>query len=223
MAGRGATGPAPGSGTTYLNMPNTNLNYASTPDVAANSIASDIDLRMKLAMTSWTASDGFAAKWDSTNQAAYRFYCSAGPLAFELSADGVNGLNATSSVGTGFTAGTTHWVRATWRNSDNRVQFFTSEDGTNWTQLGTDQSINLAGIFNSNQALVLGAAISAGNSLMLAGKIYYFELRSGIDGTIVQSVDFSAVTKIGTRNPTTVTGSAGETWTCNGSAWDWGP
>lgn len=51
----------------------------------------------------------------------------------------------------------------------------------------------------------------------------YAEVRNGIDGTVVVSFDATAVTILGTRNPSTVPvgGTAGGDWTVNGSAWDW--
>jgi hypothetical protein len=55
----------------------------------------------------------------------------------------------------------------------------------------------------------------------LGGKVYTAELRTAIGGALVNVFDATAVTKLGTRNPTTVVSSTGETWTVNGSAWDW--
>lgn len=207
----------------YLDLPGTNGNYASTPDSVGASITSDFDMRMKLSMDNWATVQGFAAQYGGAGDRGWRFYAAGGQIQIDGSADGTAITGALSSAATGFSAGSVNWIRVTWRNSDNRCQFFTSAGSgdPSWVQLGTDQTLNLTGIFDSTAAIVLGAAASAGNSLMLAGNIYYFELRNGIDGPVVAKFNANAVTRTATRTPTTLVSSTGETWTVNGSAWDW--
>lgn len=210
----------------YLDLPGTAGNYATTPDTAANSITSDIDIVMRLSMASWTAVQGFACKYIDFQQ-SWRFYGAGGQLQLDMSQSGSTDVGALSSVATGFSAGTTHWVRVTWRNSDDRVQFFTSDDVTNdpaavtWTQLGTDRTLSITGIFNSTSAVTIGSTLSDGSSLRLNGHVYYFELRNGIGGTVVDKFNATAVTRTATRTPTTLVATTGETWTVNGTGWDW--
>jgi hypothetical protein len=210
---------------TVLTLPGTSGNYVSTPDSAAVSVTGDIDIRLKVAMTDWTPSEikGYASRYGASGSRSYRFYIdTSGLLTLDLTSTGSGALSAVSSVATGFTDGTTHWVRVTWRNSDNRVQFFTSEDGSSWTQLGIDKSLDFTGIFDGTSPLYLGSlSTSSTTANLLVGTLYYFELRNGIDGTVVAKYDPSAVAILGTRNPTTLVASTGETWTMNGSAWDW--
>ena len=42
-------------------------------------------------------------------------------------------------MGTGYVNGTAHWVRVKWDSTlaSNNVFFYTSEDGTTWTQIST--------------------------------------------------------------------------------------
>jgi hypothetical protein len=201
--------------------------YASTPDSVAASITSDIDLRVQVAMTDWTPGEnkGFISKWGAGGSRSYRFWLdTTGKLNLSLSQDGTNTVaGAVSSVATGITDGSAKWVRATWVNSTNAVQFFTSDDGTAWTQLGTDQSISATGIFDSADVVGLGTLTSIAATPFLAGNLYKAEIRSGVGGTLVLSFDATAVTKIGTRNPSVVAagGTAGGDWTITGSAWDW--
>ena len=191
-------------------------NYTSTPDSAGNSITSDIDIRVKAAAADWTpaGTQVLMAKWNV--ERSWLFVIDPSALRVSISENGSTSTAASSSANTGFVDGTAHWVRVTWRNSDNRVQFFTSEDGTSWTQLGTDQTISLTGIFNSSEAVYIGGLPA---SSTFNGYIHKAELRNGIDGTVVQSFDATAVTKLGTRNPSSV--AAGGPWTMTGSAWDW--
>lgn len=119
--------------TTYLDLPGTSGNYASSPDSAALSITSDIDIRVKVAMDDWTpAALCRLMSKSNTGSGTISYILSvisatqgtAGCLRLTLSSDGTNTTAATSSVATGVTDGAVKWVRATWRNSDNRVQFF---------------------------------------------------------------------------------------------------
>lgn len=205
-----------------LFLPGGSADYVSTPDSPANSIPGDIDIRIKLAAADWTPAasrEVLLAKITNTGVFAWQFaILSNGALELILSTDGSNIGPAASTVATGFTDGTEHWVRVTRRQSDGRQQFFTSTDGASWTQLGADVVL-FAGvtIFDSVGPITIGARGDGG--LPLAGTVYYAELRDGIGGTVVHSFDAAAVTRIGTRDPSTV--AAGGPWTINGSAWDW--
>lgn len=210
-----------------LDLPGSGTNYASTPDSAAVSITSDWDIRVKVSMDDWSAAGVFVAKWGaSAADQSYRFYMSpnvAGRLHCSV-CDGSNVRSAVSTVGPGFTNGTAHWVRATWTNSDDNFRYYTCplEDGSTWVQLGTAATGgNISAIWDNSTAVRLGATGAGGDPL--AGNLYYAEIRNGIGGTVVASFDATAVTKLGTRNPTTVPvgGTAGGNWTINGSAWDW--
>lgn len=207
----------------------TSTNYASTPDSVANSITSDIDIRAKASLTDWsvgsisgdTGGQYFLAKMSNqSGDRAFAFANIEGKLQFRASSTGIAVIEAVSTVGHGFSAGTVHWIRTTWRNSDDRTQFFTSTDGSTWTQLGADVTLSLTGIANTVAAVTVGGSDGTPAAFgQLVGNIYYAELRNGIDGPIVQSFNATAVTRLGTRNPSTV--SAGGPWTLNGSSWDW--
>jgi hypothetical protein len=212
--------------TNVLSMPGATDNLVSTPDSAANSITSDIDMVIRVALADWTVQQEFANKFVSGgNRAWHWFVLSGGAIGFVGSDDG-SSTAFVSSPATGFAAGTPHWVRFTWRNSDNRAQFFTSDDDTNdpgavtWTQLGTDQTLSLTGLYNSSVELIVGHGARFDiPSLKITGDLYYFELRNGIGGTPGQIFDATAVTRIGFQDPSTVT--AGGPWTVEGSDWDW--
>lgn len=202
--------------------------YVSTPDAPANSITGDIDIVVRVSLADWAQQQALAAKYvPSGGNRAWQFLVrTGGTLQLTGSQDGSSQDAAISSTSTGFSAGTTHWVRVTWRNSDNRTQFFTSNDDVNdpaavtWTQLGTDQTLNLTGLYDASVPVLLGISNPTDiPNLQMAGSIYYFELRNGIGGTVVQSFDPGEVVPVGTRDPSTV--SAGGPWTINGTNWDW--
>lgn len=212
---------------TVADFPGSTGNYATTPDSAGNSVTGDIDLRVKLSMDDWTpATDQrVLSKWIATgDQRSYRFGVNAdGTLHLGLSSAGTAGTTASvaSSAATGYTDGTVHWIRVTWRNSDDRTQFFTSEDGSNWTQLGTNRTVSATGIFDGTGELAVSGQ-EGGTANLLAAQVHRAEVRNGIDGTVGANFDPSGVTILGTRNPTSfVAPTTGETWTMNGAAWDW--
>jgi len=49
-------------------------------------------------------------------------------------------FNKSSTAATGFTNGSEHWIRATRASATGLIKFYTSTDGINWTQLGTNIS-----------------------------------------------------------------------------------
>jgi hypothetical protein len=208
----------------YVEFPGTTGNYASTPDSAGLSITGDIDLRAKVALDDWTPAGEtvLMMKW-ATGQQSWILSTdstSNGKLRVYLSPDGTAQVTAISTVAVPFIDGQPGWVRATWVDSTNVLQFFTSNDGVTWTQLGANVTLSSAGIFDGTAAVTIGNT-SGGNSL--AGKVYYAEIRNGIGGTIVGafSPSHSAVTAV--RTPTTWGASPTlETWTMNGSAWSYG-
>lgn len=198
-------------------------NYGSTPDSVANSVTGDIDLRVKAALTDWTPAGGAQALIDKSGSSnrSYGLYVNAnGTLrlfAGRTSSD-VNFVDG--GTATGFTDGATGWVRGTRRASDGEVKFYTSADGSSWTQLGSTTGNFSGNINNATQELRVG--ISGFNDGPMIGTLFYAEIRDGIDGSVVAKFDPSAVAILGTRNPTSfVAPGTGETWTMSGSAWNW--
>lgn len=207
---------------TALSLTGAAGNYASTPDTVANSITGDIDIRVKASLVDWTPT-AFHCLIDkvANNQSSYGLYVeggSTGKLYFVTSLTST-GENPAQSTALGFTDGTARWVRATRVAASGEVKFYTSTDGSTWTQHGATTSNTAGNIFNSTQQLRVG--LTGWPDSPLNGTMYHAEVRSGIDGTVAVKFDPSAVTILGTRNPTSFVSSTGETWTLTGSAWNW--
>lgn len=202
----------------FLLIDGTSGDYASTPDAASLDITGDIDLRVRVSMDDWTpaAESTLIAKYTATgNQRSYALAVTAtGALIFRWSEDGTAEKTETSSATTGFTDGTTHWVRATLDvdlgGTDAAVDFYTSEDGTTWTALGAQQ-LNGAttSIFASTAVLELGSQ-TGGTVNRLAGKIFEAEVLSGIAGTSVAAPAASA-------SSDGITDATPLTWTVQGN------
>lgn len=199
----------PYSGTAYGYLPGMGGNIFRTPDSAAASITGDIDIRLDAALNSWVALNGLLGKLDLPGQFAYRFWINGVPNLM-VSSDGSANKTATSSAAVSFSDGVRGWVRATYEVASGDVKFYTSLDGSAWTQLGTTQSVAAGNIFDGTDPLYVGDIVY--NAWPLLGKIYRAQIYSGINGTL--AVDFNPSTFAETStNGATAVASTGETWT----------
>lgn len=207
-------------GEDFVLLPGASGDYVSTPDAAALDITGDIDIRARVALDDWTpaAESTLVAKYTATgNQRSYGLAVTAtGALIFRWSEDGTAEKTETSSAVTGFTNGSTHWVRATLDvdngSSDAAVNFYTSDDGATWTALGAEQLVGATtSIFASTAVLELGAQ-TGGTVNQMAGKFFEGSVLSGIGGTSVAAPTASA-------SSDAVTDATPLTWTVNGNAY----
>jgi hypothetical protein len=201
------------TGTNYLYLPGVASNNATSPDSAALDITGDIDLRAKVALDDWTPSATVALIGKlsgSTNRSYSMEIGTTGLLRFTWSADGVNTTLVSSTVAPTIADGATLWVRATFDvdngASGNTTTFFTSTDGSTWTQLGsTVVNSGTTSIYNSISNLEIGS-ISAGGFNNFRGKFFRAQVLSGIGGTVAFDANFE--TGITTNLPTTFTESS---------------
>ena len=180
--------------------------YASAPDSAALSITGDIDIKAKVTLPDWTPAGAplFVGKQqDAGNQQSFYFFMyNDGRLGFRTSATGAAPiLENDSTVATGFADGATKWVRVTLdvdNGSSQRVaKFYTSDNGTSWTQLGTTvTTAGVASIFNASSPLEIGSRNAGVNNLM-NGTIHEVIIQSAYDTadnttSLVFDADFDA-------------------------------
>lgn len=207
-------------GEDFVLLPGASGDYVSTPDAAALDITGDIDIRARVALDDWTpaAESTLLAKYTATgNQRSYGLaVTTTGALILRWSEDGTAEKTETSSVVTGFTDGSTHWVRATLDvdngSSDAAVNFYTSDDGSTWTALGAEQLVGATtSIFASTAVLEIGAQ-TGGTVNRTAGKFFRGQVLSGIGGTAVAS-------PIASASSDGVTDATPLTWTVNGNAY----
>jgi hypothetical protein len=212
------------TGTNYVYAPGVNSNYLSIPDANDLDITGDLDIRVQVAPDSWTpaATQILASKFGVSGQRSWWFAIDAlGAPQFVWSADGINFTTKTSASYFSYPAGSIKWLRVTFDvdngASGNDVKFFTSDDGTTWTQWGsTITTAVVATIFVSTAPVEIASRTVGGNTL--AAKIYRAQILNGIDGTTVLDVDTSVITS-GADNyvvPTTYTGQAGAFFTGTG-------
>lgn len=193
--------------------------FVDTANSPSNSVTGDIDIRAKVAPNTWAsgAVQSLVFKEDAgANKVAYGFEINTtGGLRFVLS-DAGNTItnNYDSSVAVPYNNGDTVWLRATRVQSTGVVQFFTSVDGIIWTQLGTNLNSTVGLLYDATSEVDIGyRSITA--QQQFTGKVYYAEVRNGINGSRVLTFDPTDTTP----STTTFTSSlTQETWIVNGNA-----
>ncbi|MFD9445517.1 hypothetical protein ACFWBR_42270 [Streptomyces sp. NPDC060006] len=194
---------------------------ATTPDAAALDLTGSMDIRVEVKLDDWNRSVlvELAAKYDPTgDQRSWMLFLSADQrLALRWSVDGTaSGLREYTSTApipvplTGRVA-----LRSTLNAATSVVTHYTAEtiDGP-WTLLAASTSPGATSVHSGTAALQVGDTASAGAFNAPAGRYYAFQLRNGIDGTLVADVDFTAQT----LGDTSFTDDAGLTWTLAGNA-----
>ncbi|MFE6284343.1 carbohydrate binding domain-containing protein [Streptomyces sp. NPDC057877] len=193
--------------------------YAQTPDVAALDITGSIDVRVELEVANLQGAGNvlLAGKYDATNgqRSWLMMVNSAGELLLRRSLDGTTVVTIGSTAPIPIPPSGRVALRATWDNTLGQYRFYTAPSiGGAWTQFGpTGFGTPAASMFNSNAPLRVGDVVVSGG-VAPEGSIYAFQLRDGINGTLVASVDFTTQT-IGA---TSFTDATGKTWTLGGSA-----
>ena len=181
------------------------------------SITGDIDIRIRLALNPWIkpTPQVLIQKNGGASQLSWLFYVfSFGTRpAFEWTVDGTTQLDLASSEVLVFADGSAQWLRVTLDVDNGAVghdaKFYTSENGLNWSQLGTTQTgVGVTSIFDSSADLEI-----TGTIFLPTSKIYYAEVRNGIDGPVVAKFDPNKTTP----GATSFVSSTGETWTINQS------
>ncbi len=166
-----------------LLLPGTSGNYASTPDSAALSITGDIDIRVHARLPSWIPAVAvFVGK-----AAQYRLrVVNSGVLGLVWESSGGT-LTANSTEATLLPKNSASWVRAT-LDVDNgaggyTVRFYTSINGTEWTQLGADVvGGSTTDIVDNADALEIGSR-TGGTVELLTGRIYRVRIFASLDGS----------------------------------------
>ena len=193
------------TGTNYLYIPDTgNADYASIPAAASGplDITGDIDLIAKVALDDWTPTNQKAiiTRGAASGTAAWRLYVNnTGYLQISWVDSGAAAQSLISDAAPSVANGAVKWIRGT-LDLDNGAgdcvaRFYTSDDGSSWTQLGTDRTLGATSTMRTGTAgqVRLGSYWS-GTNPCIGGKLYRAIIKSGIDGTIALDADFTANT-----------------------------
>lgn len=210
------------SGQNYGYCPGVSGNYFSTPDSAALDITGDMDMSMDVVMEDWSPlAQYFISKWQVTSVGsnAYVFGVTPGGLLeFSWSPNGTTTtISAISTAAVPFADGTRGSVRVTLDvdngSAGNTVTFYTATTYGTWTQLGAPVvTAGVTSIANATSAVNL-CGFNSGASSVFPGRIFYAQIRNGINGTVVAAFDPSRAVD----GATSFVAATGETWTVNSS------
>jgi hypothetical protein len=205
----------------------------STTDKAALDITGDIDIRFDGEAEDWTSSYGqiLCGKYNTNgDQRSWALYTQqGGDIVLQWTTDGtattITGAGPTQANQAYFTAGR-NAVRVT-VDVDNgaggrQVTWYKADTIAGpWTQFAQSTYTGTTSFFSSSAALEIGT-VNDGDSrntpfagaTAFVGKIYAFELRNGINGTLVAKMDAT----VQARGATSWSDGLGNTWTCQVSA-----
>ncbi|MBL7490482.1 hypothetical protein, partial [Frankia sp. AgW1.1] len=172
--------------------------YAFARDTAGLSVTGDLDLRIEATLANWRSGPLLITK--SFDQLSWAWYVRPdGRPELVTTADGSTQLVATCDTALPRPEHGRRALRVTIDVNNGlfgrTVTFYTSDSLTgSWTQLGSAVvALGTTSIFDSTAEVRLGGAIS-GYEGAAHGLIHGAEIRSGIGGTVVAGVSFTAVT-----------------------------
>lgn len=168
-------------------------------------LTGDIDIRALIRPDTWTPSTDshILAKANFGNDDCFRFaITSKGELSFTWHPAGLTSYRrgGKSTAPLKLADGTLRYVRVTTEFFENdgkgpyQCSFYTSGDGTTWTQLGKAlKGVNGNFINASDPLLKIGSSggVPNGGNKRFQGEVYWLEVRDGIDGPIVERFDAS--------------------------------
>jgi len=170
---------------------------AYTTDSAATSITGDIDIRVKAELDMWTYGQNLIGKYNATgNNRCYQFTVgsSTGYLGFAGSLTGAaTNYSAISTAAPSVSNFGTLWVRVTRNATTGDVNFYTSSDGSSWSQLGGTVSTTAGALYDCAADLDIGANSNGAGSNAI-GRFYKVQIRNNIldNGSgIVFDADFT--------------------------------
>lgn len=210
----------------HLFLPGVAGEYVSAPDITAYDLNDTFELVAFVALDDWTPSPvvNIVGQFvGSGGQRSYRLGINgAGFIQLEASNTGTAIEGATSSVGTGFTDGTAHWVGVSFDGGE--IKFFTGGTDINspsWVQLGITRTLStVTSVHNSTQPLEIGS-INGGGVFNLAGGVYRVILYSDLTRSTTEfDADFTKLTVADLEAGSfTEDSSEAATVTLNGDAW----
>lgn len=188
-------------------------NGASTPNAVANQISGDLHIWAKV---STTATGGvIMGKNVGGGNNSFYFTAQAGALTITLSFDGATTTTYTSTVST-IPANTDIFVRVFRNGTTGDITFYTSPDGTTWTQFGAIVAGATSAIHVATAVLEVGSR-NGQQAQQFDGKIYSANLAP--NATFTPTVAFNAEDyDVSVSQNTMVSSLTGETWTINRSA-----
>lgn len=200
------------TGTNYVYLPRVSGNYFSSPYNALIALRGNVDIKAEIQPNlSGAQQDIFTNNTAGNLKLTFRTNSSNG-LRLILYLDGVTALIYDSTVNIGTITNRT-WVRVTRNATSGVIQFFTSADGTTWTQLGSNVSGATGNLFNGTNAYEIGSSLTGTSTNSFQGLIYRVLVSQTIDGSA--ALDFNPANYNRATSQSSWTSTTGEVWTNN--------
>lgn len=197
---------------------------ASTPDSVATSITGDLDIRFEGRLDNWDILSAVSRVelcgkgLIAGNQRSWILYGLDNTLRFSWSADGITTLFSDATVDFAIPASGSFAVRVTIDVNNgaggNTVTFYTAETIAGpWVPLGAPVvTAGTTSIFDSTAPTRVGDGWGDIGFTSCLGDVKKFQMRNGIDGTLVANPDFT----VQTPGAGSFVDSTGLTWTVGG-------
>jgi len=207
----------------FMRFPGEGDTFFSSADFVPNG---DLDVRVLVAPDRWTPAfwQMFAGQYDTAvNQRAWRFGIDVfDSLVANFSTDGFTDRGENARLPVSVRDGTRRWVRMTLEGSTGRLRYWESEDGASWTQLGDDRTFDAVTEFHDSSGPVYVGADRPRSDNPFEGKLYYLEIRDGVDGPVLANLDFRTAGQMGETAATWID-DHGNVFIASGSGWEYIP
>lgn len=188
--------------------------------------AGDLDIRVLVAPDRWTPGfwQMFAGQYDTViNQRAWRFGLDIfDSLVVNFSTDGFTDMGENGRLPLSVRDGSRSWMRMTLEASEGRLRYWESEDGVLWTQLADDRTFGPVDRIHDSRGPVYVGTDRPRSDNPFDGKLYYLEIREGVDGPILTNLDFRDQRQMGVT-AATWTDDYGNVFEASGSGWEYSP
>lgn len=203
----------PASGT-YLRLEDDAVSYVSCPASAGIEISGDLDLRIDVQPSNY-GQQVLAVRYDGGTWGWAWLVADDGTVSFWFPDSGGTAWNAVSTVPLPDSG---RWAtRVTVAASTGVVTFYTAATiGGSWTQLGAVADTGATSVRGGNSPCQIGYSptwLTEGYG-GFQGKVYAFQILSGIGGTVKASPDFTTAT----AGASTLTDAESIVWTVQGTA-----
>lgn len=182
--------------------------YASTPDAAGLDTSGDVDIRIEVEPDTWRPGDDvvLCAKATDASKSWQLRFTPTGILRWQWSSAGASfapWADSTAAVPSSAGRLVVRIAMGVDVGGQREITFYTSDDGLalgdefkTWTLLGATVTGSPTSIFDSTAPVTIGAygdgSTLSGGDLTFSGRIYAFQLRTGIAaGTLAADVDFA--------------------------------
>lgn len=207
----------------YMRFVGNPADYFSAADFVGTG---DLDVRVLVAPDEWQPDfwQMFLGQYDSQpNDRSWRFGIDVfDAVVGNFSSDGFEDLGGNRPLTDSFGDGRRKWVRMTIEPTGGLLRFWSSNGGTVWTHLGDDFTFDpIDGLHDSRGRVYIGTD-RPGSDNPFAGKLYYIEIRDGLNGPVIANLDFRTEDQLDTGSGRW-TDEHGNVFSPHGTGWEYIP